>query len=140
MQRGNRWRRLLELSGRGSPAKESVLTAVLLAEASSTVGDGAGAERVLREALVARPDEVVLLGALGRLLERQGAFRLGEVIECYRAARAVRPDLGIALGKTLVDAGRAEEGEAVLRSLVRQQPNKSEMHFYLQRHGRRLGQ
>ena len=55
------------------------------------------AERVLRSSLAARPDQVVLLEALGKLLA--GQKRWGEAIECYRAARALQPRLGVALGR-----------------------------------------
>jgi serine/threonine-protein kinase len=129
--RGDRWRRLRELRGQADPATGPVLTVVLLAQASAAAGDAAGAEQLLRQALAARPDQVVLLEALGRVLEGQGPSRLGEAIECYRAGRALRPHLGMALGRALGRAGRAAEGEAVLRDLVRQQPDNPEMHFYL---------
>jgi serine/threonine-protein kinase len=103
---------------------EPVLTVVLLAQAYATVGDAAGAERILREAVVARPDQVVLLDTLGNMIALQGPSRIGQAIEYYRAARAQRPRLGIALGEALICAGRAEEGERVLRELIRQQPGK----------------
>jgi tetratricopeptide (TPR) repeat protein len=115
-----------------SPAREPVLSVVLLARACFSVGDVAGAEEVLRQALAARPDEVVLLSALGELWEGQG--RLAEAIGCYRAARARRPHLGVRLGVGLVRAGRREdaaEGEAVLRELVVRQPNNPELHVPL---------
>jgi tetratricopeptide (TPR) repeat protein len=131
LARSSNWRRVVELRAGMSPATEPVLTVVLLAQASRAVGDAAGAERLLRQALAARPDQVVLLDELGRLLERQGPSRLGEAIEFYRAARAVRPQLGVTLGRALVKAGRAVEGEAVLRELVRQQPNNPEAHFHV---------
>jgi serine/threonine-protein kinase len=123
LARGNDWRRLQELRGPVGPATGPVLTVVLLAQASSAVGDAAAAEQLLRQALAARPDQVVLLDALGRLLERQGPGRLGEAIEHYRAARALRPRQGLALGNALVHAGRAAEGEALFWELVRQQPD-----------------
>jgi tetratricopeptide (TPR) repeat protein len=120
---------LRELRGQVDPATEPVLSVILLARACREAGDAAGAEEVLRRAVVAQPGQVVLLSALGRLLERQG--RLAEAIECYQAARALRPHLGITLGRTLADAGRAVEGEAVCRDLVRRQPNNPEMHYAL---------
>ena len=128
---GKDWRRLQELGGRVHPETESVLTVLLLAEASSAVGDAAGAEQVLRRGLAARPDQVVLLDALGKLLEREGRSRLGEAIECYRAARAVRPQLGIALAEALRKLGKAAEGEAILRDLARRQPNNPETYASL---------
>jgi tetratricopeptide (TPR) repeat protein len=131
LARGGKWRRLQELRGRADPATEPVLTVVLLARACAAVGDGAGAEQVLRQALAARPGELVLLEALGGLLERQGRSRRGEALECYRAARALRPRLGVAFSNALVQAGKAAEAEAVLRDLVRQQPDNPEMRVYL---------
>ncbi len=146
--RGNDWRHLRQLRGRMDVSAEPVLTVLLLAQASSEVGDVAGAEAVLRQALARRPDEVALLDALGKVLERQDPSRLVEAIGCYRAARAKHPGLGVALGRALVQAGRAgrlgprfllsgqtleqasqavAEGEAILRDLVRQQPKNPEM-------------
>jgi tetratricopeptide (TPR) repeat protein len=112
-----------------SPASEPAHTVVLLARVCAAVGDFAGAEEVLRQALAARPDEVVLLSELGWLWEGQG--RLEEALGCYRAARARRPHLGVRLGRALVRAGLAAngrpadaaEGEAVLRDLVVRQPD-----------------
>jgi predicted Zn-dependent protease len=124
-------RRLQTVRSEMHPARDPVLTIVLLAQASNEAGDAAGAERLLREAIAARPDQVVLLNELGNLLERQGASRRAEAIERYSAARAVRPRLGITLTRAMIAAGRALEGEAVMRDLVRQQPDNPEMHLYL---------
>jgi serine/threonine-protein kinase len=126
-----RQERLGDLCRQARPATDPVLNVVLLAEACQSGGDRARAEEVLQQALAARPDQVVLLDALGRLLERQGRARLPEAIECFRAIRARQPRLGILLGMTLAQAGRALEGEAVLRDLVGQQPHNPEMHYYL---------
>jgi hypothetical protein len=117
--RGQNWRGVQELRGQIDLAKEPVLTVVLLAQACSAVGDAAGAEQVLRQALARRPREVVLLEALAKLLQRQGVARLHEAIGCYRAVRAIQPSVGIALGQALLQAGEAAEGEAVLLDLVR---------------------
>jgi tetratricopeptide (TPR) repeat protein/tRNA A-37 threonylcarbamoyl transferase component Bud32 len=129
LTRGRSWRPLLELRGQADAATEPVLALRLLARASEEVGDAAGAEALLRRASAARPDEVVLLEALGRLLEGQG--RAAEAVECFRALRALRPGLGVALGMALGKAGRGTEGEAVLRDLLRRQPNNPELHVYL---------
>jgi tetratricopeptide (TPR) repeat protein/tRNA A-37 threonylcarbamoyl transferase component Bud32 len=129
LTRGRSWRPLLELRGRANPATEPVLALLLLARVSEWVGDAVGAEALLRRASAARPDEVVLLEALGRLLERQG--RAAEAVECFRALRALRPGLGVALGIALRKAGRGAEGEAVLRDLLRRQPKNPELLFYL---------
>jgi serine/threonine-protein kinase len=117
---GGTWQALLELRREIDPRTEAVLTVALLAGAFVEVGDAAEAERVLRQAVTARPKEVVLLVALGRLLERQGPSRLTEAIGYYRAARSRRPLLGIALGRVLLAAGKADEAEEVLQQLARQ--------------------
>jgi tetratricopeptide (TPR) repeat protein len=131
LTRGARWRRLQELRGRVNAATEPVLTVVLLAQVCAAVGDRAGAEQVLREALAARPGELVLLEALGGMLELEGRPRLGEAIECYRAARALRPYLGVTLCRALNEAGRSQEEEKVLRDLVRRQPESPELRLSL---------
>jgi tetratricopeptide (TPR) repeat protein len=131
LARGEQWRRLRALQGEIDPTTAPVLTLLLLAQASAQAGDAAGAEHLLRRAAAARPDEVALLDTLGKLLERQGPARLPEAIGCYRAARALRPRLGVALAKALSQAGQAAEGEAVLRDLLRQQPNNPALYFYL---------
>jgi tetratricopeptide (TPR) repeat protein len=129
MEHGKHWRHLLELRGEVGAATGPVASAVLLAAVCSAAGDAAGAESVLRQAVTMRPNEVVLFDALGRLLEKEE--RYGEAVEQYRAARALRPELGVALAKALREAGRAQEGEAVLRTLIEQQPKHPQLHFYL---------
>jgi serine/threonine-protein kinase len=131
LTRGNAWRRLREVRREIDPRKEPVLTVLLLARASLAAGDVAGAEEVLRQASVARPGQVVLLNVLGKLLERQGPAWREEAIGYYRAARGQRPSLGVALSHALARAGRAPQGEDVLRDLARQQPENPDIHFYL---------
>jgi serine/threonine-protein kinase len=121
--RGSAWRELLAVQKDIDPRTAPAQTVVLLAEAYATVGDTTAAEKLLRQATTARPDQVVLLDALGKLLERQGPTRLPEAIEYYRAARGQRRQLGIALSKALVDARRVEEAEQVLQELEPQQSN-----------------
>jgi serine/threonine-protein kinase len=121
LARGDAWRQLREVRKEIDPRTDPVLTVVLLAQAYAVLGDAAGAEQVLGEAATARPDQVILLDALGKLLQRQGPSRLGNAIEYYRAARARRPQLGIALSAALIGDRRAKEAEGVLRDLLRQQ-------------------
>ena len=78
LTRGDDWQQLREVRREIDPRTEPVLTVVLLAQAYAAVGDAAEAERVLREAATARPDQVVLLDALGKLLERQEPSRRGK--------------------------------------------------------------
>jgi Flp pilus assembly protein TadD len=128
MARGNAWRQLSEVQKAIDPRTEPAQTVVLLAQAYAAVGDLAGAEKLLRRATTARPDQVVLLDMLGKLLERQGPSRLAEAIEYFRAARGQRPQLGIALSTALLNAGRAGEAEQVLQELAPWQSNQPPFH------------
>jgi Flp pilus assembly protein TadD len=131
LTRGNAWRHLLTLRKEIDPRKEPVLTVMLLARAFTAMGDIAGAEGVLRQAATARPDQVVLLHALGRLLERQQPPRLDEAVGYYRAARGRGRSLGIALSKALIRGGRATEGEEVLHELALQQSDNPGVYLCL---------
>jgi serine/threonine-protein kinase len=125
LARGTDWRQLQAMRREIDSASEPVMTVVLLAQACAAVGDAAGAEQVLRQAATVRPDQAVLLTALGNLLEQQGPSWRGKAIEYYRAARAQRPRLGIALSGALIRAGRADEAEEVVQDLIRQQPDSA---------------
>jgi eukaryotic-like serine/threonine-protein kinase len=129
--RGVTWRHLLEVRKEIDPRKDPALTVVLLAQACAAVGDTAAAERVLRQAATAHPGQVVLLDALGKLLERQGPPRLGEAIGYYRTARGQRHHLGISLSRALLSAGRAAEAGEVMQELVLLQPDNAAFCFYL---------
>jgi serine/threonine-protein kinase len=115
---GNTCRPLLELRRQIDPRTEPALTVLLLASACAAGGDVIGAEQVLRQAATARPEEAVLLGALGKLVERQGRHRSAEAIGYYRAARSRRRHLGFALSRALIVAGKADEAEEVVRELA----------------------
>ncbi|MCI0455990.1 MAG: tetratricopeptide repeat protein [Gemmataceae bacterium] len=117
--------------GRVDPATAPVLEVISLARVLERFGDAAGAEGQLRAALATHPDEVVLLVALGRLLERLEPPRYGEAIECHRAARALRPDLGVALTFLLIESKRAAEAEQIGRDLAQRFALNPELHFYL---------
>jgi serine/threonine-protein kinase len=129
--RGNAWRQLRTVRTGLDPRKEPVLTVVLLAQACAAVGDTAGAEEVLRQAARARPDQVLILNALAKFLEKQGPSRLEEAVGYFRAARALRPRLGVALSGALARAGRAKEGEDVLHDLIDQQPDNPALYNQL---------
>ncbi|HVK12356.1 MAG TPA: tetratricopeptide repeat protein [Gemmataceae bacterium] len=118
--RGDDWRRAQELRPEVDPRTDPVLTVILLSQTLAAVGDPGGAEQVLREAVTTRPDQVVLLDALGKAIIFRRPAEPGKAVEYYRAARARRPRLGIALSSALIRAGRAAEAEDVLRDLLRQ--------------------
>jgi superkiller protein 3 len=127
--RGPAWRRVQELRGGMDLGREPAGTVLLLAQAYRAAGDEAGAVAVLRQAADLRPGQVVLLQVLAVLLGEQGRWE--EAIGRYRAIRVRRPELGVALARALSREGRAEEGEAVLRELIRQQPRHPDLHFQL---------
>jgi Flp pilus assembly protein TadD len=131
LARGNAWRELQEIREKIIPQTDPVLTVVLLARALAGVGDVAGAEEVLRQAVAARPNQVVLLDALGKLLDGQGPARLEAAIGCYRAARSLRPQLGIALSRALRNAGNPAESREVMQDLVRRQPDNPSYYVFL---------
>jgi superkiller protein 3 len=129
--RGIAWRRAQVERTRTNLSHADVPTVVLLAQAGGAVGDAAGAEQMLREALAKRPGQPVLLDALGRLLDRQGPSRLGEAIAYYQTVCRKRPRLGINVSRALSRTGSVLAGETVLRDLIRQQPDNVDLQFYL---------
>jgi serine/threonine-protein kinase len=118
--RGPARRRLEERADKLDTAKEPVLGVVSLARALGRAGAAPEAERLLRRVLAARPGEVVLLTELGELLEWQR--RWPEAVGCYRAARALRPDLGVALAEALLEAGGGAEAEEIFRYRTGKEP------------------
>jgi serine/threonine-protein kinase len=121
--------RLRRLAEKIDPASEPVLGLLTLTRALRVAGEEALAERLLREALTARPREVVLYHTLGELLTEQEPPRWAEAVECYTAARALRPDLGVALARSLRRSGRTREGMVLLARLVRERPDNPYLHF-----------
>jgi serine/threonine-protein kinase len=121
--------RLRRLAGRIDPATESVLGLLTLIRALRVAREEALAEQLLRAAVQARPREVVLYHALGHLLVEQEPPRWPEAVEFYRAARALRPDLGVELAEALLHSGHAREGLTLLARLVRERPDNPFLHF-----------
>jgi Flp pilus assembly protein TadD len=123
--------RLQSLARRVKPATESVLTVLALAQALEAAGSRGAAEAVLDAALAARPDEVVLLDGMGRLLEGQGPSHSAKAASYYQSARGLRPELGRRLSHMLSVAGSAAKAEAVVRDLIRRKPDSPELHYDL---------
>jgi tetratricopeptide (TPR) repeat protein len=121
--------RLRQLAERIDPAVEPVLGLVTLTRALRVAGEEALAERLLRAALTARPREVVLYHTLGPLLTGQEPPRWAEAVECYAAARVLRPDLGVTLAEALRQSGRWSEALDLLAWLVKERPNNPYLHF-----------
>jgi serine/threonine-protein kinase len=108
-----RLRRLVEKT---DVAKEPVLGLLTMSRALVASGDDVLADRLLAAAVQARPHEVVLYHALGQLRERQNGW--SQAVECHAAARALRPEQGVALARALVISGRVGEGLALFERLV----------------------
>jgi tetratricopeptide (TPR) repeat protein len=121
--------RLRRLAAATNPATEPVLGVLTLARALEEAGDADRAERLLQAAVQARPREVVLYHALGKLLESPRAPRWQQAAECYAAARAVRPELGVLLAQALAKCGRAEEGLALCERLAAEQADNPWVQF-----------
>jgi serine/threonine-protein kinase len=121
--------RLRQLAEQADPEREPVLGVLTLARTLAAAGDDRGAERLLRGALRARPQQVVLHYALGQFLEQQQPPRWAEAMECYAAARALRPGLGDALAYALLQCNRADEGLALYERLAAEQPDNPWLHM-----------
>jgi hypothetical protein len=108
-----RLRRLVEGT---DVAAEPALGLLTLARALQAAGDDLLAERLLGAAVQARPHEVAMQHALGRLRAGQGRWR--EAVECHVAAGALRPELGVDLAEALVKCGQVGEGLALFDYLI----------------------
>jgi tetratricopeptide (TPR) repeat protein len=122
---GTNCRRLAEVRNGIDPKLEPILTIILLAQALHDVGAPGAAERLLRQALAAHPNDAVLLQETGKELRRQDRF--AEACEYFRALRALRPDLGVTLAYTLHEAGSWEEADLVIKDIIDRHPDNPEM-------------
>ena len=129
LERGQTWRQLRTLRASMDPRKEPVLSVVLLTSTMASIGDFAGAEETLRQAATARPDQVILLNALGKLLLREGDRRLEEAIGYLRAVRSQRRHLGVNLSSALLQANRFVEAKELLQELMPEHPDNPALHF-----------
>jgi tetratricopeptide (TPR) repeat protein len=125
-----RLRRLVEQT---DVSREPVLGLLTLTQALQQAGDDELAERLLGAAVQARPAEVTLQHSLGQVRARLGRWR--QAVECFAAARALRPELGVALAGALVSSGRVEQGLAQLQGLVAARPGNPWLRLI---HGRAL--
>jgi tetratricopeptide (TPR) repeat protein len=127
--------RLRRLAGEVEAVAEPVLGLLTLARALRQAGQDGPAEELLRRAVRARPQEVVLHYELGKLLEEQRPPRWAEAVECFAAARALRPELGEALADALASSGRIRDGLALYQQLLTESPDNPWLHL---RHGNAL--
>jgi tetratricopeptide (TPR) repeat protein len=115
--------RLRQLAYGTDAETEPVLGILTLVQALQVGGDDVLAERILRASVRARPQEVVLRYTLAKLLSSQQPPKWQEAVECYEAARALRPQLGVGLADALIQVDRTEEGVALMERLVKERPD-----------------
>jgi serine/threonine-protein kinase len=121
--------RLRQLAEKIDPSAEPVLGLLTLTRALRVDGEEALAEQLLRAALTARPQEVVIYRALGQLLIEQEPPRWAEAVECYQATRALRPGLGAGLALALTNSGRAREALDQIDRMVHESPDNPILHI-----------
>jgi superkiller protein 3 len=121
--------RLRELAEQTDPAAEPVLGLLTLARALRVAGEEVRAEQLLRAATQARPQNVILYHTLGKFLTEQDPPRWSDAIECYTAARALRPELGIGLADALIYSGRHREGLRLFDQLVKESPKNPYLYY-----------
>jgi eukaryotic-like serine/threonine-protein kinase len=121
--------RLRQLAEKVDPTSEPLLGLLTLTRALRVAGEEALAERLLRTALTARAQEVVLYHTMGQLLTEQTPPRWAEAVEFYRAAWALRPELGVGLANALRHSGHTDEGLALLDRMVRERPDNPYLLF-----------
>jgi tetratricopeptide (TPR) repeat protein len=119
-----RLRRLLENT---DVVTEPTLDLLTLARALAVAGEVWLCEDLLRKAAQVRPQEVSLHHNLGGVRATLGRWH--DAVECFAAARALRPELGTDLGEALIKSGRAEEGFALFRRMMLQQPENPWLRF-----------
>jgi tetratricopeptide (TPR) repeat protein/tRNA A-37 threonylcarbamoyl transferase component Bud32 len=106
------------------PAASVLLLGMALTEA----GEGDLALKWLRAGQRLYPGDVWINYVLAEALRYRKPPRLLEAIGFYRAARAVRPEIGHALAHALEEAGEAEEAIEMFRELIRLQPTNAWHH------------
>lgn len=84
------------------------------------------AEAVLRQGQRRYPTDVWLNYMLATVLQLRPEPDLAEAVGFYRAARAVRPEIGHDLAHALEKAGRREEATALFEELCRLRPANAE--------------
>jgi len=98
------------------------------------MGDVTGAERAYAHALAVHPRHpqalrgaAVMYSGSGRAREAEAMFRR------FRRAGYYDPNVEYDYGRLLVDAGRADEGLAVLEPLLRKRPGDDELRQLVER-------
>jgi serine/threonine-protein kinase len=111
--------RLRQLAEQVNATTEPVLGVLALARAFRAADDDAGAVRLLQKAVQARPQEVVLHDALGKLLEQQRPPRWHDAAQQYQSVRVLRgPGHGESQAYALIKGGHVQDGLDLYQQLV----------------------
>lgn len=104
-----------------------------LGNALFKLGDFAGAERALRQAIVVQPGNALHHNNLGNVLKACG--NTDEAVSCYRKALAFNPDCADAhfnLGVALKEQGQQEGAKASFLNALRIRPDYDQAHAHLE--------
>jgi serine/threonine-protein kinase len=115
--------RLCQLARETDPAREPVLGVVTLVHGLWLAGEYGLAERLLRAAIRARPDEVLLYTRLADILANQPAPRWRDTVECFTAVRALRKEQWVGLTVGLHASGRSSEARDLVYRVLADNPD-----------------
>jgi tetratricopeptide (TPR) repeat protein/serine/threonine protein kinase len=120
--------KLLELARTAKVSELPPASVELLGLALRRAGAVELAEDALRQAQRRHPDDVWLNYQLAETLKAKKPTPWDEVVRFYTAARALRPEIGHALGHALEAQGKQDEAAAVFAELTRLQPDNPRHH------------
>ncbi len=103
----------------------------LLGVALRDAGELDHAVKVLTFARDRKPSDLWINYALGETYKRMHPPNFPEMITCFSVVRALRPDLGDALGMAHAESGDLAAAERTFRELIRSDPNKAYHHMGL---------
>jgi serine/threonine-protein kinase len=130
---GKERRTLLELADTANVPELPPPSVELLARALRAAGERERAELVLREAQNLHPGDVWINYQLAETLQDRPALNGDEIIRFYTAARAIRPEIGIALGNALYNAGKMDQAVATYAQVAKLRPGNPVLHIALGR-------
>jgi tetratricopeptide (TPR) repeat protein len=104
-------------------AAQAAVSVQLLGAALQEVGEKDLAVQWLRRGQRHHPGDVWLNYALAEVLRKGPPPQRVEAIGFYRAARALRPEIGHNLAHALLDVGQTEEALTIFRELIRLRPD-----------------
>ena len=123
--------KLLELARTAKVSELPPASVELLGLALRVAGELELAEDVLRQAQRRHPSDVWLNYQLAETLKARKPTPWDEVVRFYTAARALRPEIGHALGHALEAQGKGDEAAAVFAELTRLRPDNPRHHTCL---------